>query len=298
MRCPKCSYLSYDDVERCRNCGYDFALATHAARGRSAPGARRHRRTSRAPWEPHAPPAIAVDGHAVAGGGRAARPAALRGRRRSRAAAGGDPASRPAAVGAPQDRHRRGLAARCRAAWPMPHSTRRPASASTPSTGRTKPTAPEMPVDRAEPSRRRRVGAAAPSRWRRACARARSTPSVLVGIDALVLWLTLRVAGVSTSTSGDCCRSCRCSASCSCSTRRTWSRSRRHRGRPSARCSPACASSTASRRACRSGMPCCAASRCCCAPSRPASACCPLFLDPERRGAHDRLAGTRVVPAD
>ena len=27
MRCPKCSYLSYDDVERCRNCGYDFALA-------------------------------------------------------------------------------------------------------------------------------------------------------------------------------------------------------------------------------------------------------------------------------
>ena len=28
MRCPKCSYLSYDDVERCRNCGYDFALAS------------------------------------------------------------------------------------------------------------------------------------------------------------------------------------------------------------------------------------------------------------------------------
>ncbi|HTV02899.1 MAG TPA: RDD family protein, partial [Luteitalea sp.] len=28
MRCPKCGYLSYDDVERCRNCGYDFALAT------------------------------------------------------------------------------------------------------------------------------------------------------------------------------------------------------------------------------------------------------------------------------
>jgi uncharacterized RDD family membrane protein YckC len=28
MRCPKCNYLSYDDPERCRNCGYDFALAT------------------------------------------------------------------------------------------------------------------------------------------------------------------------------------------------------------------------------------------------------------------------------
>ena len=32
MRCPKCSYLSYDDVERCRNCGYDFALAFALAR--------------------------------------------------------------------------------------------------------------------------------------------------------------------------------------------------------------------------------------------------------------------------
>lgn len=27
MRCPKCSYLSYDDLERCRNCGYDFSLS-------------------------------------------------------------------------------------------------------------------------------------------------------------------------------------------------------------------------------------------------------------------------------
>lgn len=36
MRCPKCSYLSYDDVERCRNCGYDFALAT-TPRGTEAP---------------------------------------------------------------------------------------------------------------------------------------------------------------------------------------------------------------------------------------------------------------------
>lgn len=28
MRCPKCSYLSYEEVARCRNCGYDFALAS------------------------------------------------------------------------------------------------------------------------------------------------------------------------------------------------------------------------------------------------------------------------------
>jgi uncharacterized RDD family membrane protein YckC len=28
MRCPKCQYISFDSLERCRNCGYEFALAT------------------------------------------------------------------------------------------------------------------------------------------------------------------------------------------------------------------------------------------------------------------------------
>jgi uncharacterized RDD family membrane protein YckC len=27
LKCPKCGYLGFDDVERCRNCGYDFSLA-------------------------------------------------------------------------------------------------------------------------------------------------------------------------------------------------------------------------------------------------------------------------------
>jgi uncharacterized RDD family membrane protein YckC len=27
MKCPKCGYLGFEHVERCRNCGYDFALA-------------------------------------------------------------------------------------------------------------------------------------------------------------------------------------------------------------------------------------------------------------------------------
>lgn len=27
MKCPKCGYLGYERVERCRNCGYDFALS-------------------------------------------------------------------------------------------------------------------------------------------------------------------------------------------------------------------------------------------------------------------------------
>lgn len=31
MKCPKCSYISYDMPERCRNCGYDFPLASETA---------------------------------------------------------------------------------------------------------------------------------------------------------------------------------------------------------------------------------------------------------------------------
>ena len=27
MKCPKCGYLGFEDVQRCRNCGYDFSLS-------------------------------------------------------------------------------------------------------------------------------------------------------------------------------------------------------------------------------------------------------------------------------
>jgi hypothetical protein len=30
MRCPKCQYISFDSGDRCRNCGYEFALAAAA----------------------------------------------------------------------------------------------------------------------------------------------------------------------------------------------------------------------------------------------------------------------------
>jgi hypothetical protein len=30
MKCPKCGYLGFEQVERCRNCGYEFSLATRA----------------------------------------------------------------------------------------------------------------------------------------------------------------------------------------------------------------------------------------------------------------------------
>jgi len=31
MKCPKCGYLGFEHVERCRNCGYDFSLADSAS---------------------------------------------------------------------------------------------------------------------------------------------------------------------------------------------------------------------------------------------------------------------------
>ncbi len=27
MKCPKCGYLGFEEVDRCRNCGYEFSLA-------------------------------------------------------------------------------------------------------------------------------------------------------------------------------------------------------------------------------------------------------------------------------
>ena len=30
MKCPKCGYLGFEDMERCRNCGYDFSLTAVA----------------------------------------------------------------------------------------------------------------------------------------------------------------------------------------------------------------------------------------------------------------------------
>ena len=30
MRCPKCHYISFDSTDRCRNCGYEFALTADA----------------------------------------------------------------------------------------------------------------------------------------------------------------------------------------------------------------------------------------------------------------------------
>jgi uncharacterized RDD family membrane protein YckC len=47
MKCPKCGYLGFAEIERCRNCGYDFSLSSAAPlpelplrlRGEGPPGA-------------------------------------------------------------------------------------------------------------------------------------------------------------------------------------------------------------------------------------------------------------------
>jgi uncharacterized RDD family membrane protein YckC len=31
MKCPKCGYLGFEDTDRCRNCGYDFSMSAPAA---------------------------------------------------------------------------------------------------------------------------------------------------------------------------------------------------------------------------------------------------------------------------
>ena len=31
MKCPKCDYIGFEAVDRCRNCGYEFALALSTA---------------------------------------------------------------------------------------------------------------------------------------------------------------------------------------------------------------------------------------------------------------------------
>src|SRR6187397_1116533 len=37
MKCPKCQYISFDSVDRCRNCGYEFSLSADAAGATEAP---------------------------------------------------------------------------------------------------------------------------------------------------------------------------------------------------------------------------------------------------------------------
>src|SRR5262245_51991787 len=53
MKCPKCGYLGFEAVDRCRNCGYDFSFSvTPAASGLNIPELpMRERRTDLRPLD-------------------------------------------------------------------------------------------------------------------------------------------------------------------------------------------------------------------------------------------------------
>ena len=247
MKCPKCGYLGFEDVDRCRNCGYDFSLAQSVdlpelpmrgdvalrpledlalveSRRRRPPApcaGRRGRAISIADASarrpPRPPPSLllfdAADADDV--------PLITRRRRRGRRSPCGAP--RP----------------KCRACAPSRRARRRStwAPTSTPADGarrrRARGAARMAPAGAARSTRasRRTPASARASRpWRSTSASSRSSTSVVV-------YFTMRICGLASPTSG-CCRRGPCWRSCSCRTAATSWRSR-PAARRSARWRPA-----------------------------------------------------------
>jgi uncharacterized RDD family membrane protein YckC len=196
MRCPKCHYISFDADPRCRNCGYDFALAS----GDDTGGADLTLRVDEAPSAPADLPLGARE--------EAADPAA----RRRRAAAGpadlplfeharpaDEAALGPAASPRPPLAVRRPVRETPRPHVAAPRADPLPAPSDTPARDvrlgleeAGEPEAPALP-DRG-PHRPRPEPAAAPA-WRRLAALAVDA-AILGGIDLLVLVFTLRLTGL------------------------------------------------------------------------------------------------------
>jgi uncharacterized RDD family membrane protein YckC len=64
MKCPKCSYLGFDTGDRCRNCGYDFSLVSHPSSDPADVAADQTLSTVSAPatgWDTHEPITDALD---------------------------------------------------------------------------------------------------------------------------------------------------------------------------------------------------------------------------------------------
>ena len=183
MRCPKCSYLSYDDVERCRNCGYDFSLAT-TPREAEAPVAVDPTHEPRA-WEPsrRRRPGM-MDATPPAEGGPLDLPLFEDG-----------PAPEPPPVmippaGPPLSVRRKVEIARPPARLGVPADPIDPEATSAAFDWPDEPTVPATPAIVAEPAPS--IEASDPLG-----PRLKAGIIVLCGTDALVVWLTLRVAGVS-----------------------------------------------------------------------------------------------------
>lgn len=288
MRCPKCSYLSYDDVERCRNCGYDFSLAA-TPRETEAPIPVDPTREPRA-WEPtRRRRPMSMDTPAPTEGGPLDLPLFDE-------AAGPEP---PPVVIPPAGPP---LSVRRKVETSRPPPMRMDAigdaddpPASSPAFDWPDEPAPAAPQVRPEPA----AGTAIqPSDGLAARVRAGAIDAVVLGsIDLLVLWLTLRVAGVTVDEWRllpvvpllgflfllDTAYLVTFTAASGQTIGKMASKLRvvygDHGRVPFGH---------AVLRA--------VALLLCVIPA--GLGLLPLFMDTERRGAHDRLAGTRVVPAD
>lgn len=292
MRCPKCSYLSYDDVARCRNCGYDFSLAT-TPREPAPPAPVDPTREPRA-WEPtRRRRSAAMDTPFPAEGGPLDLPLFEDAPVPELPPVAIPPAGPPLSVrrmidiARPPARVEPARAEPALAPADVPQASAAfdwPDEAMAPEIPAIQP-APEAPAGAAEERLTARLRAGA------------IDALVLGGIDALVIWLTLRVAGVSlaewrllplvpilgflflldtaylvtfTAASGQTI------GKMLTGLRVVYG----ERGRV-----PFGHAVLRSVALLVCGIP-------------AGLGLLPVFMDPERRGAHDRLAGTRVVPAE
>ncbi|MEX2270903.1 MAG: RDD family protein [Vicinamibacterales bacterium] len=168
MKCPKCSYLSFDAGERCRNCGYDFSMA--------APP----------PDDPAGDLPLFDDRPLVSVPAAPRQPLSVR--RTTLGAGGQDPAklrSRHDPPAAPRPPRAAALDLAFDAEpEPVPRTRDTPARAVAP--------APRTSVDSAAPQRDTRDAASGARRFGAALI----DLMLILAIDSAVLYFTLRVAGV------------------------------------------------------------------------------------------------------
>lgn len=198
MRCPKCHYISFDSVERCRNCGYDFSLVA------AAPEPERDLETQPDPIEPFRDLPLTEFENDSEGAPAGDRPPA------DRTWSAEEPAERPELLLFPIDEDDDRPLVPPRATPRPPLAVRR----STPATARLRTPAPESPgrplrldLDETTPSAAtpgltptgtprlaRHVTAGA---GRRLVASAFDA-GLLLGLGVVIVYLTLRVAGLET----------------------------------------------------------------------------------------------------
>jgi uncharacterized RDD family membrane protein YckC len=196
MRCPKCHYISFDSVERCRNCGYDFSLVA------AAPDSNADLETKPEPVEPFRDLPL-TDFENTPDGTSHERPPA------DRTWSADEPGERSDLLLFPIDEEddrplvtppatpraplavRRATPAVPRLRTPAPESSEQPLRFDLDAAGSATPT-PDRPQ-----TRESRPGSGRVAGVGRRLAAAAFDASLLLGVDAAVVYLTLRVAGLS-----------------------------------------------------------------------------------------------------